>query len=56
MEKAKDKKKEIMINYTKIEIEMNRIKEDNWNRREGKRRKSVLVYAAYASFVGSTKV
>jgi hypothetical protein len=45
-----------MLNYTKIETGMNRIKEDNWNRREGKKRKSILVHASYANFVGRTEV
>jgi len=48
--KTKHKKKEIMINYTKTERGMSRIKEDRWNRKKVRKRKISTVTRSLRKF------
>lgn len=48
--KKQQKNKEIIISYTKTEREINRIKEDRWNRRKVKKRKISTVICSLRKF------
>lgn len=48
--KSKHNKREIMINYTKTERGLNRIKEDKWNRWKVRKRKIIIIICCLRKF------